>query len=308
MALVAPACGGGSSDAPTPVAPTPSSGSVPAPPVGAAPATSVGAAVSAMLPDLETQIASAIQSNESLIPRNPRLEALLRARVALLRDPALPARIRNETYYVSDSVASRYGRVVSLGAVFITADMRADAAADLTRLRQAVPVLEDFYAQAWPCETIREWYGFMLGNTGGGCSLWMEDRMTYEGRLTPTMVPYEPIAVHEAAHTYLSHEALNQFVELYGYNMVVTGSADVASWVFTRDYHAFSNGNTGVAALLDLYQVIGHDAMARAYRVIQPLHPPYGQVLSDACRQAFVDQAPESAKAQVSALVQRITY
>jgi hypothetical protein len=125
--LISAACGGkSSSSAPTPVTPTPSVVAGPANP-------DAGPAVSEMLPRLEQEIASAAQANQDLIPRNPNLEALLRARIAILQDPALPDRIRNERWYASDAVTSRSGRVVSLGTVFIQPDMRADATNDLGR-------------------------------------------------------------------------------------------------------------------------------------------------------------------------------
>jgi hypothetical protein len=46
--------------------------------------------------------------------------------------------------------------------------------------------------------------------------------------------------------------------------------------------------------------------MASAFRAVLPLRPPYGQPLSAAARQAFVDAAPTAAKAQVAARVARI--
>ena len=62
------------------------------------------------------------------------------------------------------------------------------------------------------------------------------------------------------------------------------------------------------AALLDVYRLIGHDPMARSYRATYPLRPPYGEPLSPAVRQAFVDQAPDALKSQVAALVARVTF
>jgi hypothetical protein len=48
--------------------------------------------------------------------------------------------------------------------------------------------------------------------------------------------------------------------------------------------------------------------MVRAYRVVYPLNPPYGQPLSAAGKQAFVDQAPEAVKSQVATIVANIVY
>jgi len=136
----------------------------------------------------------------------------------------------------------------------------------------------------------------------------MEDAATYGMRTGPERLPYEAILYHELSHSYISNESLRQFLELYIYNQLRTGASNVESWVFTRNYVPWLASNQDSAALLDVYQLIGHDAMARAYRAVYPLRPPHGQPLSAECRQAFVDQAPESARTQVAALVARVTF
>jgi hypothetical protein len=75
-----------------------------------------------------------------------------------------------------------------------------------------------------------------------------------------------------------------------------------------REYSPFSAGNRDSAALLDVYQLIGYDGMSRAYTAVVPLRPLYGEPLSIAARQVFVDHAPESAKARVADLIARITF
>ena len=92
----------------------------------------------------------------------------------------------------------------------------------------------------------------------------------------------------------------------YGYNVLRTGSTDVGAWTFTRDYVSGREANEGVHALLDVYRLIGRDAMASAYRAVLPLRPPYGQPLSAAARQAFVDAAPAAVKAQVAAKLAKV--
>jgi len=58
--------------------------------------------------------------------------------------------------------------------------------------------------------------------------------------------------------------------------------------------------------LLDIYQLIGHDNMSRAYKILYSLQPPYGSPLSAECLQVFIDQAPTSVKEQVAAKVAKI--
>ena len=61
-------------------------------------------------------------------------------------------------------------------------------------------------------------------------------------------------------------------------------------------------------ALIDVHRLIGRDAMARAFRNVRLLDPPYGQPLSDACRQAFVDEAPEESRHAVAAKMAQVGY
>ena len=72
------------------------------------------------------------------------------------------------------------------------------------------------------------------------------------------------------------------------------------------NYTAFQDANTGVQALMDIYQMIGPDAMSRAYRSLYALQPPYGQPLSDQCKQVFIDQASDAVRAQVAVKVAAI--
>jgi hypothetical protein len=106
----------------------------------------------------------------------------------------------------------------------------------------------------------------------------------------------------------MGHVSLNQFLELYGYNMIHTRFARLESWISVRGYTAGLASNEGLAALPDVCQWIGLDAMIRAYRTIFNLHPPYGVILGAAVRQAFVDQAPESLKTQVADKLNKVTY
>ena len=133
----------------------------------------------------------------------------------------------------------------------------------------------------------------------------MEDQASWEARVPPGALPYQAGLAHELSHSYISHESLDQFLELYVYNMIRTGSPDVAAWVFRRDQ---TSSFAGVQALLNVYQLIGRDAMSRAYREVYALHPPYGQILSAECRTVFVSQAPLALRDQVATLMTSVIY
>jgi len=154
---------------------------------------------------------------------------------------------------------------------------------------------------------MRIWYGLIMGNLGGGGTIQTEDRGTYEARTDDDRLPFDAILGHELSHTYIGHESLTQFLELYLYNLLSTGSPSVPSWVFVRGYQPWNDTNTGVHALLDVYQLLGRDAMAAAYGEIYPLRPPYGVPLSAEARQAFIDQAPAAVKQQVAGKMAMVT-
>jgi hypothetical protein len=168
--------------------------------------------------------------------------------------------------------------------------MRADAAHSVRYAESAVPVLEAFLDTAFPTPAVRIWYGFRIGNSGGGGTINAEDRATYEARTPATRLPHDAMIVHELGHSFVGSESLTQFLELYGYNLLRTGSPELRDWTFT----------------LDVYALLGRDAMASAYRAVLPLRPPYGQPLSAAAQQAFVDAAPAAAKARVAAKVAKV--
>ncbi len=47
---------------------------------------------------------------------------------------------------------------------------------------------------------------------------------------------HDALNTHELAHAFMGHESLNQFLEMYAYNIIRTGSADVSAWTWTRSY------------------------------------------------------------------------
>jgi hypothetical protein len=136
----------------------------------------------------------------------------------------------------------------------------------------------------------------------------MEDQLTYEARTPATRLPFEAIIAHELSHTYISHEGLNQFIELYIYNQLQGGSTDLQTWVFTRNYRPGAPSSESVHALLDVYQLIGATAMVDAYRRVYALRPPYGQPVSQTVKDVFVTAAPAAVQSQVAERMSRVVY
>lgn len=248
---------------------------------------------------IESSIARLVES----LPLNPHAASYIEAKLAMLRTPGLGGDIVAGGRYEEGSAVSRSGASVPITAVFPLEGMRAEAAGSIRYAGSAIPVLEGFLDKSFPTPAIRIWHGFVIGNSGGGGTLSMEDRGTYEARTPATRLPYDAIIVHELSHSYVANESLTQFLELYGYNLLQTGSADPGAWSFTRGWVPGRAENENVHALLDVYRLIGPAAMAAAYRAVLPLRPAYGQPLSEAARQVFVDAAPAAAKAEVAAKV-----
>ncbi len=90
--------------------------------------------------------------------------------------------------------------------------------------------------------------------------------------------------------------------------MLHTGSPSVQTWVFTRGYSGPASTNSDVAALLDVYQLIGSEAMAAGYRAVLPHKPRYGSPLSDAVKQACVQTLSPSLRDQVFAKLSAVTF
>lgn len=266
----------------------------------------VPAPVLAMLQRLDTEIASAIAALVEMRPRNPGLVAHIDAKLAMLRDPGLRGAILRDRRWVTGSVRSTSAQDLALVAVFPLEAMRGEAQESLGEIARAMTYLEHFMGMPFPTGDVRVWQGFVMGNSGGGGTLWMEDRATYEARTPATRLPYGAILVHEVSHSYIGHESLTQFLELLQYNMARTGTPFLADWTFTRGWTPNADANTGVHALLDVYQLIGYDAMSFAYRAVWSMHPPYGQPLSAQAKQAFVDRAPDALEAQVAAKMEKV--
>jgi hypothetical protein len=261
-----------------------------------------------MLQGLSAYITQALQANQDLLPRNPQSASQLQAKIAMLQNPSLAADIINGRRWAEGQATSMSSRLIPIVTVFPLDNMRNEAGDAVRTLEPVLPLLEGVFDTPFPTPQIRVWYGFVIGNTGGGGVIYSEDRTTYEARTGPSRLPYDAILCHELGHSYIGNESLTQFLELYAYNVIRTGSTDPQRWIFTRGWVPGLATNQDVLAVLDVYQAIGHDAMLRAYRAIYPLRPPYGQTLSQAVIQAFVAQVPDALQAQVAEKLRKVTF
>ena len=279
----------------------------PAPPPFSVP-PGLSPALTSMLQGLPAYLTQALQANQDLLPRNPQSTSYIQAKIGMLQDPALANAIVAASRWVEGQVMSANGRAVPIVCVFPAEAMRAEAVAAARTLEGVLPILESFFDTPFTTAVVRVWYGFVIGNSGGGGVIYTEDRATYESRTPATRLPYDAILGHELGHSYVGNESLNQFLEMYAYNVIRTGSTDPAQWTFTRNWVAGLATNQDSAAVMDIYQLVGHDVLRQSYRAIRPLFPAYGQPLSQAVIQAFVAPVPEPQKAQVSAKLARVMF
>lgn len=300
------ACGG-NSDSPAPAAPSqlPST-SEPA----VDPATQ--AVVADMLAELPARIAGYLSEQQASLPRNPQNATWMQAKIAMLQDPTLAARVTAGRFYETGGGGSSKGSRIPIVAIFPAEEMRSAASDAVSRTALSLTALEGFVGVPFPPSSIRIWYGFAVGASGGGGVISAEDRATFEARKAAMPIPAEYCALfdHELAHTWIGHESLTGFLELYAFNTIETGSPDPLLWRYAKTLTPYVPFNDNVAhlALLDVYRLVGRDAMARAYKAIYPVAPPYGSTLPAECKQAFVDEAPAAEKARVASILERVTY
>lgn len=271
-------------------------------------ATPLSPALTAMLRGLDAQIAWSRADLQDAAPRNPQLAAWFNARLAMLGNAALPNDIVRARRWVEDSVRSSNGRILPVNAVFPMDSMRAESRAAVEELKMALSILESFMGLPFPTAQVQVWNGFKVGSAGGGGSLFLEDRATYESRTPASRLPWSSVLGHEVAHSWIGHESLTQFLELYAYNQVRGGTAELATWGFTRGWTPGREDNTGVHALLDVYLAIGAESMSQAYRQAYILRPQYGQPLAAMVQQKFVDVAPPAQRELVAAKMARVGF
>ncbi|HET6763871.1 MAG TPA: Ig-like domain-containing protein [Longimicrobiaceae bacterium] len=265
-------------------------------------------AVTAMLAIMSDYLPWAANRLRELRPGNPLLVSYIDAKLHLLETPGLGSQVVAGGRYTEGAMMSRSGQTVPITAVFPLESMRGEAVQSVALLTSALPVVEEFLGVAYPWQSIHVWDGFLIGSSN---SAWvsLEDRATYETRAAgKNLVPYDAIVVHEATHTWMPHESLNQFLELYGYNVIRTGSADAARWTHTRDWVPGRAENTGIHALLDIYQLAGPTAMAAGYRAILPMRVPYGGPIPQPAQEAFAAAMPEPIRPQVAAKLANVGF
>ena len=295
--LLLAACGG---------TPAPTQPNAP-PPVFQVP-TGVSVLVASMYQQLPSYIAGALADSQADLPRNQHIASFINAKIALLQRPTLAVEIADGRMFAERTATSIDERRIEIATLFAEERMRGEAMQTIQVVGEALPILERFLDTRFPASSVRVWYGFKVGHSGGGATISSEDRTSYEARTPASRLPHDSILGHELAHSYIGNEILNQFLELYVYNRLHGSGPDLSTWSFTRGYTGPSDANRDVALVLDVYQMLGHDAMARAYKAAYGLRPPYGQPLSAAVRQAFVEQAPQQFKATVDAKLSLITF
>lgn len=261
-----------------------------------------------MLSNLPVQVAAALRSNQTSLDGNAGSAAALQAKIGILQRPTIASEIVAGRWFDARSTPSTRGTVM-IATVFLQEAMRTEAAAALDQLGAGLPVLEAFMRTAFPHEALRVWYGFVVGSRGGGGTILAEDRRSYETRTDPSRLPFDAILYHELAHSYISHEGLTQFLELYVINVLATHSQDPARWTYARhDVGVPPASTASSAALLDIYRLIGPDAMSRAYGTIHRLDVPYGAAFPMEAKQALITEAPPAVARRVAELADRIVY
>ena len=276
--------------------------------VATAPTDGRAQTLASVLQSLPGYITSETAYNQSLIANNPSSATLIQAKIVMLQQSTLAAEIANIPLNAMGVARSQDGRNIPIVSVFPRDSMRAGAAASVGILQLELPVLEGFYGLPIAVNDVRLFYGFTIGNRGGNGSIFSEDEGTYISRTPESRLPFEAIIDHELGHTYMGNESMNQFTEMYVYNVVRTGSTDLQAWTFTRSYAPQTLPHVGVHLLLDVYSIIGVEAMKQAYRACFAIRPPYGDPIPAACIAAFVDRAPAASKVQVETMLKAITF
>lgn len=264
------------------------------------------APVQVLLNSLPIIIQSALGRIQNSMALNPQLFAYYQLKIEMLQQPGLEAEIVEGQHHESGAVSSIDGHTLPIGAVFPADTMREGAIESIRVIEAAVAALEDFLAIPFPTSDIRMQYGFVLGGAGGTGSLYVEDRGTYHVRPPGTQLEYDAMIAHEVGHSFYGNEALTQFLELLVHNRRLGSSDELSTWTFTRGWVPARESNQGVHALLDIYQMIGAEGMARAYRAIYPMRPRYGSPLTVEAQQVFVRNAPPHFGAAVAEKAARI--
>lgn len=253
----------------------------------------------AELPDFITR---SIASTRRDLMYNPLLTAYLQAQIDKLTAPGLAEGIVARGQVLFRALPSLAGSLPA-ALVYMAPEMRPRAERMLNLLAAVLPLAEDFFGLPYPPGRMKVWYGFAIGSDS---TIAIEDEALYAARPPDTKQPYDGVAPHELAHAFMPHETLNQFLELLFINQLLTGETALDRWTIKRGYIASRPDNQQIHALLDIYGLIGLDAMRTAYRRIYPLRPPFAQPLGLDAQQVLVDAAPAATQERVRALAARI--
>ena len=280
---------------------TPTLPAIATPPIPAG----VSATIAGMLSKLAAYIRAAYEENRDMLPRNQHLAVQLNAKMTMLSAPGLITSIFDNRRWVDGLAPTAVDGATPIGAVFPTEEMRAECSEAVHVLESVLPVLVSYFGEPFPTGRLELWYGFKVGGTGGGGAIFIVDRTT-SATLPGSSLPYDTSLAHEASHSYISNEALNQFLEVYVDNVRRGRGAELSGWDYTRGWSPGTPTGFGVDFVLDVYQMVGPEVMQRAYRAILPLHPPYGQPLSQTVINTFVAQVPEAVREAVRAKLGQI--
>ena len=271
-----------------------------------APVAGLSSSLNTMMLELVWYLGYSLDNCQSQLPRNPWVQAQIVAKILMLANQNLAVDIVTGKRWNETKVTSIDGHAITVSSVFPTESMRSENADVLARVAPIMPLLEHFYNLPFASSTVLVWYGFALGSSDGGNTLNAEDRSGYIARNGPS--PYDAMLPHELGHSFMPHESLNQFFELYAYNLLAGATTDPATWTWTRGWVPGASSNTGVAALLDVYVMIGLDGMQRAYRAIYPLRPAYGAPISSAVIDAFVATVPTAQQDAIRVKLNAVGY
>ena len=271
-----------------------------------APVAGLSSSLNTMMLELVWYLGYSLDNCQSQLPRNPWVQTQIVAKILMLANQNLAVDIVTGKRWNETKVTSIDGHAITVSSVFPTESMRGENAEVLARVGPIMPLLERFYDRPFASSTVLVWYGFALGSSDGGNTLNAEDRSGYIARNGPS--PYDAMLPHELGHSFMAHESLNQFLELYAYNLLGGATTNPSTWTWTRGWVPGASTNTGVTALLDVYVMIGLDGMQRAYRAIYPLHPAYGAPISSAVIDAFVATVPAAQQDAVRTKLNAVGY
>ena len=267
--------------------------------------------------DLKQKIAQQIswmQDSENVYKtrvNDPETLSQIEGKLILLQKENLAHNIIEDKLFVVNYAL--YGdKKTVIVATFPSAEMRENVLYTTEKIKVGLPKLENFVGH-FPYDKLQVWYGFVIGNRGGGGKVLIEDRENYEFRrykdpkLTPLISPFEAVPYHEIAHTYFHKEGIVQFLDMYMYNVVETNSVLPRDWNYLRGgLYKDESGEvvvkpdtkiSGYLALMEIYQLISHDNTSNALKTYYA-----GAHNETAFVNAFSNHSPENLKSYVSVL------